>query len=383
MRPAPDSGKPASSEGGLFSRRSWLRRAGAGVGMALMARRVHGADNPAGASAVREPSPGELRREFIYERAEFPSCHASTIVEIQDGLMAAWFGGEAEGRDDVSIYTSRFSGGRWSPPEKVAEGLMPGDDRRYPCWNPVLFQPAEGPLLLFYKVGPRPHSWWGMVMSSADQGRTWSKPKRLPDGIMGPVRAKPIQLADGTLLCGSSTEDAGWRVQMEFTRDPFGEWSRTPPLNTAEEWGAIQPTLLQHSDRRIQILCRSRQQSVLEAWSEDAGRTWSPLVRTPLPNPSSGIDAARLKDGRFILIYNHLPRGREMLNAAITSEGRTWEAAAVLEQEPGEFSYPAVIVSRDGLVHVTYTWKRRLIRHVVLDPARLRTRPIIEGRWPS
>lgn len=200
---------------------------------------------------------------------------------------------------------------------------------------------------------------------------------------MGPVRAKPVQLRDGTLLCGSSTEHAGWQVQMEFTRDPLGSWERTGPLNRADEWGAIQPTILPHGAKVFQILCRSRQGSILESWSRDSGRTWTPLERTPLPNPSAGIDAVALRRGGFLLIYNHTTRGRGMLNLAHSEDGRTWEAAMVLENEAGEFSYPAMIQSRDGLVHLTYTWNRRRLRHVVVDPSQLRTRPIIDGQWPA
>ena len=323
------------------------RRAALGlVGSSVLWLTRHGAGTARAAAGATVPV--ERSREFVYAEAGFPACHASTLVETQDGLLAAWFGGTAEGRDDVSIYTARRGETGWGIPERVAEGRMEGDARRYPCWNPVLFQPREGPLLLFYKVGPRPDSWWGMVRTSKDQGRTWSAAHRLPEGQMGPVRAKPIQLADGTLLCGSSTEHAGWQVQMETTRDPLGEWRRTPPLNRAEEWGAIQPTLLPHGADSIQILCRSRQKVILEAWSLDAGRTWGPLTRTALPNPNSGIDAVRLKDGRFALVYNHTPQGRGVLNVAISDDGRAWRAAVVLEQEKGEFSYPAMIATRDG-----------------------------------
>lgn len=328
-------------------------------------------------------SPAILSRRFIYESADFPECHASTLVESPQGLLAAWFGGTAEGRNDVDIYTSRFTDGNWSPPERVADGTAANDPQRHPCWNPVLFQPKQGPLLLFYKVGPRPYNWWGLVKTSNDHGKTWSAPHRLPDGILGPVRAKPIELADGTLLCGSSTEHAGWQVQMESTRDPLGSWSRTPPLNRPEEWGAIQPTLLPHSDSKIQILCRSRQNVILEAWSSDAGKSWTPLTRTELPNNNAGIDAVRLRDGRFALIYNHLTSGRNRIHLAVSRDGIRWAAALLLEDEPGEFSYPAIIQSRDGMLQMTYTWKRKRVRHVTVDPVRIEHRPIVQGRWPA
>lgn len=346
--------------------------------------------NRARAAAPEAPSPasgtllpGIVARRFIYEQADFPECHASTLVETRQGLLAAWFGGTAEGRTDVDIYTARWFEGAWSKPERVADGTAAGDPQRHPCWNPVLFQPRQGPLLLFYKVGPRPFNWWGLVKTSTDQGRTWSAPHRLPEGFMGPVRAKPIQLKDGSLLCGSSTEHAGWQVQMEATQDPLGPWTRTPPLNRADEWGAIQPTILPHSDSELQILCRSRQGAILESWSSDAGKTWKPLTKTALPNPSAGIDAVRLRDGRFALIYNHAPKGRDVLNLALSNDGRTWSAALLLENEPGEFSYPAIIETRDGLLNMTYTWKRTRVRHVVVDPAKLQLRPIVDGQWPS
>jgi predicted neuraminidase len=329
------------------------------------------------------PSDAERLREFIYEEATFPECHASTVVETREGLLASWFGGTAEGKDDVCIYIARRDSAGWSKPALVAEGKLAGDDRRYPCWNPVLFQGRDGPLWLFYKVGPRPHSWWGMVTRSTDQGRTWAPAHRLPEGILGPIRAKPVQLRDGTLLCGSSTEHAGWQVQMEFTKDPLGNWERTDPLNRAEEWGAIQPTILAHGAKDLQILCRSRQGSILESWSKDSGRSWTPLERTRLPNPSAGIDAVTLRRGGFLLIYNHTTRGRGMLNLALSKDGKHWEAAMVVENEAGEFSYPAMIQTRDGLVHLTYTWNRRRLRHVVVDPTRLATRPIVDGQWPA
>ncbi|MCC7373645.1 MAG: exo-alpha-sialidase [Verrucomicrobiales bacterium] len=329
------------------------------------------------------PGNAELKREFIYEEASFPECHASTVVETREGLMASWFGGTGEGKDDVCIYTARRDSTGWSKPALVAEGVVAGDPRRYPCWNPVLFQGRDGPLWLFYKVGPRPNSWWGMVTHSSDLGRTWAPARRLPEGILGPIRAKPVQLRDGTVLCGSSTEHAGWQVQMEFTRDPLGSWERTAPLNRADEWGAIQPTLLLHGAKEIQILCRSRQGSILESWSQDSGRTWTPLARTPLPNPSAGIDAVALRRGGFLLVYNHTTRGRGLLNLAHSKDGRVWEAALVLENEAGEFSYPAMIQTRDGFVHLTYTWNRRKLRHVIVDPARLATRPMVDGQWPA
>ena len=320
---------------------------------------------------------------FVYESAPFPSAHASTIVETRTGLVAAWFGGTAERNPDVGIWLSRHEGGRWTPPVAVANGVQ-SPSLRYPTWNPVLFQPAAGPLFLFYKVGPSPSEWWGMVMTSADEGRTWTPPTRLPEGILGPIKNKPVQLPNGDILAGSSTEHDGWRVHFERSTDGGRTWTATPAINDGKAIAAIQPSILTYRDGRLQALGRTRSGRIFETWSADRGLTWSAIVLTELPNPSAGADAVTLRDGRHLLVYNHTPRGRSPLNVAISEDGRQWQAAAILEDDPGrELSYPAVIQARDGLVHVTYTWRRERIRHVVIDPARLSARPMPNGEWPK
>jgi predicted neuraminidase len=313
--------------------------------------------------------------EFIFESAPFASAHASTIVETRDGLVAAWFGGTREGANDVGIWTSRRAGGKWSPPVEVATGVQP-DGSRLPTWNPVLFELRKGELTLFYKVGPNPRAWWGMTRTSSDDGRTWSAARRLPDGILGPIKNKPVRLADGTVIAPSSTETPDspsiWRVHFERTRDAGTSWTVSrPPAAVTGAIDAIQPSILMHPGGKLQAVGRTRAGRVFETWSEDAGQTWSPMTLTELPNPSAGTDAVTLKDGRHLLVYNHTPKGRTPLHVAISRDGKKWDTAHVLESEPGEYSYPAVIQTADGLVHITYTWRRERIKHVVLDPAKL------------
>ncbi len=309
-----------------------------------------------------------VKSEFIYERAPFSSCHASTIVETKSGLVAAWFGGTREGHKDVAIWLSRHDGGSWTPPVEVAR------DAEHPCWNPVLFQPKNGPLMLFYKVGPNPREWWGMLRTSNDGGKTWSAPSRLPDGILGPIKNKPVQLPNGDILCPTSTETnekpSTWRVHFERTSDLGKTWTKIVP--PASEMNAIQPSILFHPGGKLQAIGRSREKRLFQTWSNDGGKTWSALTPTDVPNPNSGTDAVTLRDGRHLLIYNPTERGRSPLSLAISNDGKSWRDVLVLENEPkAEFSYPAIIQTRDGLVHMTYTWKRKLIKHVVVDPAKL------------
>jgi predicted neuraminidase len=332
---------------------------------------------------------GIVRVEFIADPSPTPQCHASTIVETPGGLVAAWFGGPYERHPEVGIWVSRREAGRWNAPVEVANGRQP-DGSRHPTWNPVLFQPRGGPLMLFYKVGPDPASWWGMLMRSADDGRTWARPQRLPDGMLGPIKNKPLQLPDGDILCASSTEAPDWAIHFERSRDLGKTWGRIDPPTSTPEVEAIQPAILRHPDGRLQAIGRSRHDRVFTTESADGGNSWSPIGLLDLPNPNSGLDAVTLADGRFLLVYNHArstkgrwDAGRDVLNVAVSLDGRAWSAALVLENEAGrEFSYPAVIQSADGLVHITYTWKRQRIRHVVVDPAKLVLRPIVAGEWP-
>ncbi len=334
------------------------------------------------AGGAAAAGPGVVRAEFVFEKAPFPQCHASTIVETKSGLVAAWFGGTREKNADVGIWLSRHEGGQWTAPVEVADGKQT-DGTRQPCWNPVLFRPKDGPLLLFYKVGPDPKAWWGMLRTSSDGGKTWSEARRLPDGILGPIKNKPVQLANGDILCPTSTEHDGWRVHFERSADGGKTWQATPPLNDGKALAAIQPSILFHKGGKLQAVGRTRQGKLFETWSDDGGKTWGRLALTALPSPNSGIDAVTLADGRQLLVYNHTTTGRSPLNVAVSEDGKAWKAALVLESDPGEYSYPAVIQSADGLVHVTYTWKRQRIKHVVLDPNKLVPRDMIDGKWPK
>ena len=341
---------------------------------------------------LSEPGQGAyVSGELIYplDNKPTPECHASTIVESSTGLVAAFFAGKHENNPDVGIWVSRMVDGKWTWPEEVANGVQ-NDTLRYPTWNPVLFQPKQGPLMLFYKVGPAPETWWGMLTTSADNGKTWSKPSKLGSDnkighLLGPVKNKPIQLEDGTIICPSSTEyknaegDVDWKVHFEITKDNGKTWKVIGPINDGEEFDAIQPSILTYPNGEMQVLCRTRQNVISESWSDDQGKTWSKMTATSLPNPNSGTDAVTLADGRQLLVYNHTtkegkePKNRNMLNLAISEDGKNWIPVMTLETKPVKagYSYPAIIQSSDGLVHVTYTYMRQTIKYVVIDPSKL------------
>lgn len=333
---------------------------------------------------------GIVKDEFIFEQAPFPESHAATIAATPQGLVAAWFGGTKERNPDVCIWVSRNIDGKWTVPQKAADGVQ-NDTLRYACWNPVLYQVPNGPLLLFYKVGPNVAGWKGWMKTSADGGITWSAAQALPAGFLGPIKNKPVLLQDGTLLCPSSTEEHGWKVHFEATRDQGNTWKMIGPINDGKVLNAIQPSVLFYPGNKLQILCRSKNRAILESWSTDNGASWSPLAATSLPNNNSGTDAVTLADGRQLLVYNHVlpPAGqakgaRSPLNVALSKDGKTWYAALVLEDEPkNQYSYPSVIQTADGLVHIVYTWRRKRIKHVVVDPSKLQLKKIENGQWPA
>ncbi len=334
---------------------------------------------------VSQPGQGPLRSSrLIYslDSRPTPACHASTIVETPTGLVAAWFGGSHENNPDVGIWLSRFGEDKWSAPQLIVDGSE-NESADYACWNPVLFQPSKGPLMLFYKVGVNPRLWWGALVTSDDGGQSWSASRRLGtseklfaenQNLIGPVKNKPIEIADGAILCPSSTENEGWRVHFELTRDLGKTWQVIGPLQEGEQLDAIQPSFLQHGHGKLQILCRTQQGVVGTNWSHDNGKTWGPMESTDLPNPNSGTDAVTLKSGTHVLVYNHSTRGngkngRQILNVATSRDGIQWTPIVTLENEghPAGYSYPAVIQTQDGLTHITYTWRRQSIKHAVLQ----------------
>lgn len=342
--------------------------------------------------ALSQPGEGAyISGELLYplDDKPTPECHASTIAETEHGLVVAFFAGTHEKNPDVGIRISKLVDGAWTRPKEVVNGVQ-NDSLRYPTWNPVLFQPKEGPLMLFYKVGPDPRTWWGMLMTSDDGGETWSQPKKLGTDekighLLGPIKNKPVQLTNGTIISPSSLEydlendDVDWMVHFEISKDNGKTWEVVGPINDGKEFDAIQPSILTYPDGKLQVLCRTRQDVISQSWSDDNGKTWSKMTATNLPNPNSGTDAVTLNDGRHLLIYNHTtkkgeePNNRNMLNLAISDNGLDWTPIMTFETKTAKagYSYPAIIQSSDGLVHITYTYLRQSVKHLVIDPSKI------------
>lgn len=320
------------------------------------------------ASLVNAQAAGELI--FPIGSTPFASSHASTIVELKNGdLLSAWFGGSSEGAPDVAIWAAKRTSKGWSSPVELAR------EPKVPCWNPVLFHTLGGRLWLYYKIGPSPSEWAAARIHSDDEGQTWSQAEHLPAGLLGPIRAKPLVLEDGTIVSGSSFEAFGsWSIWIERSTDNGSTWSKIGPIlpaanNTSdaqETHGLIQPSVISLGKGHLRLYARSTRDiaHICVADSFDDGLTWTAARPIDAPNPNSGIDAVALRDGRVVLVYNDSTSARWPLNVAVSHDGEHFQNFLTLEAKPGEYSYPAIIQDAKGDLDITYTWNRKSIEHV-------------------
>lgn len=304
---------------------------------------------------------------FVYLSEPYPSCHASTVVDTGDGLLAAWFGGSFEKHPDVCIYGAFYKHGVWEKPFRLADGIE-YELLRNPCWNPVLYKRANGDVLLYYKVGPSPSKWYGAYKVSADGGKTWSDEQRIPHNLLGPIKNKPVCLPNGRILYPTSVEDdLGWRVYLEHSKQDLSDWTKITIDNAG--FDAIQPSVLVYKNGWMQLLCRSKNKRLVQSWSHDGGISWTPIEATQLPNNNSGTDALTLADQETqLLVYNPLTEGRHKLALAVSFDGLEWKDVLMLEDRPvGEFSYPAIVEGADGKIYITYTYNRKRIKYAVVE----------------
>lgn len=351
--------------------------------------------SPAFVMDLPAPPPGagaasDYHEEFIDPAQTTPSAHVASICELPGGrLGAAWYGGTREGHPDVAIYFSvRSPGheGRWSPPEAVVTPDSTARElRRYvkKIGNAVVFADAGGGLCLAY-VSVAVGGWSGSSLNlkrSSDDGRTWTPARRLTlspfFNVSELVKNKPVALAGGGWAVPIYHEVLGKFPELLWLG---GEADGVSATKTRLFGGstAFQPSVVPLAAGEAVALCRPAggQRAVMLSRSADAGRTWSAPQSTGLPNPDAGVDALRLFDGRLLLAFNDSTKRRDNLALAISKDnGHSWTRAVTVAAEPGgEFSYPFLLQSADGRVHLVYTWQRKGIRHLAFSPAWLDSR---------
>lgn len=335
-------------------------------------------------SAPVNTSP-EFYEEFIDPKEAQPSVHVSSIAELPDGRMAAaWYAGSREGARDVAIYLATLEAGStngWSVPRPIVTAKTAGEETyRYvkKVGNAVLFAGTSGQLhLLYVAVGFGGWSCSSLnLKTSSDGGTNWSRSRRLGLSpflnISELVKNAPVALTDGGFVVPIYHELMGNFSELLWLR-LGADGDEAIKTRVSGGRSAFQPALVALTEANALLLARSvgAVAKIHTSQTADGGNTWSALKTIDLPNSNSGLDAIRLADGRLLLAFNDTASGRDNLRLAIsTDDGTTWQRAGTLEAEAGkEFSYPTVLQTRDGLIHVTYTWKRRGIKHTVFNMA--------------
>lgn len=309
--------------------------------------------------------------ELIFEKIPgAPVHHCSTITETPAGdLLCLWYGGSYESAEDQVLFLARRHKGTrdWGRPEVVVrnDGQPPG--------NAVIF--TDGIRRVWIVWGRmesrrpiRRGSGWGqcrlLARISTDDGRTWGPDRVVHDKLGWLPRNVPITLRSGELaLPLSGRVDGGYGSFFIKTKDHGKTWERSGVVR-----GGSQPTMIERQDGSLLVMLR-RQPRIMESESRDGGRTWSPSRRSSLKNPGAGIAMTRLQNGHVLLVFNDTDREpRSPLSVARSlDEGRTWESRIELESNLGEYSYPCVIQTRDGRIHITYTCRRYSIKHVEMN----------------
>lgn len=303
----------------------------------------------------------------------YPACHCSVIIELDDGdVLVGYYAGSGEAKPDAAWVLARRKPGAdaFGPLSVVA------DTEGKPEGNGILWQGADGTLRCIYGTmhgkldgdagpGVRWRTCDLRMKTSGDRGATWSDVTMIDEGWGNVPRCKPIRLANGDVLFGVEYDDGNSRIWR--TKDDGATWTMCGRVEGSPNQ---HPALVERSDGSILALLRpcGGQGRILQSVSDDGGESWTPADVSALTSPFAGLDAVRLRDGRFVVVYNSNPEARNPLTVAVSEdEGRSWPFRRDLVSGEGQFHYPAVIEDRDGRLQVTFTNNRKTIDHVVME----------------
>jgi predicted neuraminidase len=322
--------------------------------------------------------PGLYVERFVNEQEESRMSHVSSLVPLDGGdMLAAWYSGSREGAKDVTIYTSRFTDGRWGHAVPlVSRRTHMHETGRYvkKVGNALLARDESGRTWLFYSsifAG----GWSGASLNykySQDDGETWSSSGKLMlsplFNLTNNVKNKALALKGGGFLLPVYHELL--RKRSELVRlQSDGRFTRVFMTDGGE---AIQPSVVHKGEWKLGAFYRNmsleKPRRVLYSESPDMGKSWGQLMHTTLKNPNAGLDVIAIDSG-LLAVLNNSEEGRQRLTLEHSSDGgRTWDELRVLEDEQGrEFSYPFIETGTDGRIHITYTYDRRQIKHVSFD----------------
>ncbi|NLP12395.1 exo-alpha-sialidase [bacterium] len=363
-------------------------------------------------------SQADLTAQFIFQPDKLlhGHTHASSLVECPNGdLLACWYEGATDKSADVHIQAARLrKGGEWGDPFLLADTPMLSDN------NPCMIIDRQNRLWLFYYtlLGGSEQPWetaflrfkqscdyenldqpilWNyeadlpvlvpnldtMVARLCEEPRwiTWDADElcrkaqwylrsQLSRRLGWTTRARPLILRSGELLLPMASEIFGIAT-MAITSDQGRSWFFSqPPMG----YGVEQPTVFERSDGVLVAYFRDSTSlhRIRTSISQDFGRTWSPIIASEWPNPGSGLEVLRLRNGHVVLIYNDVendPRSRLAVSLSL-DEGKTWPYTRHLEDSPeGRFDYPSLLQTRDNRLHAVYSYNVQTIKHVSFSEA--------------
>jgi predicted neuraminidase len=321
---------------------------------------------------------------LIYESLkDAPSCHCSSLIELPDHrLFVAFFAGAHEKAKDVAIWTSSFNltqdfhQGTWSTPRILVK--TPDCSMGSPVW----YLDPNNRLYIFFLVMHHgkilPAGWSVCTIQyrfSEDLGVSWSQNHHLRRWWFWVNRAPIIIAEDNSVIFPMHRELFTLQSFMYINSkaDLSGKWKRYGRLKTQK--GCLEPSVTKLKSGQLICALRTKDKYIYFSRSNDHGKTWTKPEPTAFPNPNSQCAIYTLKSGRLILVYNHSFDSRSPLSIVYSDdEGRTWSDRIDIETEPkAEFSYPAILQSLDGNIHITYTYYRKQIKHVVFTEDWLHT----------
>ena len=332
---------------------------------------------PVVASGAQEPEPAPAygcRQDIHPQDPEFPGVHVAALEEAPNGdLLYGFYAGTEEQADDVRTYLSRLPAGAsdWVAPRVVF------DEPGKPDGNAVLYTDDErGNVHLLFSTIMGPDAAWTQanlrMITSADNGETWSEPVFVREEWGWLFGTLPFRMTNGEVIVPIYSEDE-WSSGFYIAPDDLSSFE-VFPNDDATTWpqsigGMIQPATVELDDGHLLALNRSRDGFIWQTESTDYGRTWSDATPTTLPNNNSRIALLKLANGHLVLAHNPTQFGRSPLRLSLsTDNGASWSASVDIEDEQGEeFSYPYLLETSDGMIHLGYTHRRESMRHLVFN----------------
>jgi len=313
--------------------------------------------------------------EPIFRTERIPAAwdrynHTATIVAMPDGeLLVAWGSGARELANDTRIVLSRRAPGpdaEWTLPVTAADT----PDR--PDANCVLFLDDAGRLHLLHSVifGGSFCTSYVEGRTSEDAGMTWSDGRVALPAVCTLLKNRPIRLRDGRWILPAYIE-ASYASHFYFSFDGGRIWlPGSPPIVTLP-FANLQPAVVQTSSGALLALMRSTAGAGY-TWQGVSleGVAWLMTPRPDIPNPGSGLDLLRLTSGHLVMAYNNSTSARSPLVVSISAdEGRTWSPPRTLDAGDGQYSYPSLIESPDGMIHCAYSFRLEAIQHAEFNRA--------------